>query len=138
MSKFESLCTSSLFLLTGMTMIIVVVLGVTKGVLSSLVVNLDSLWVLLMLYGGYPLYLLLLLWPKQKSRAECWVLMLGWVPFIGIMVFGWRMVLEAEAGAVPALVMIWYGLAQLVVVAILFILLALIRMWQSGRTEGIP
>jgi len=116
-------------------MAIAVTLGINKGVLSNLVMDLDSLWILLMIYAAYPLYMLLLLWPRQKSKLECWILMLGWIPFIGIMVFAWRMVFEAESGAIPALVMVWHGMAQSAVVAVLLVLLALIRMWHFRQAD---
>jgi len=135
MSKFQRMCTVSFLMFTGMAMLIAVVLGVHKAVLSSLSMDLDSLWILLMIYGSYPLYVLLILWPKQKSRLECWVLMLGWLPFVAVVAYSWRMVYEAESAAMPALVMVWYGMLQSVVVAGLFILLALIRMWRYRQAE---
>lgn len=135
MSKFQRICATAFLALTGMAMLVAVILGVNKAVLSELGVNLNSLWIVLMIYGSYPLYMLLMLWPKQKSRLECWLLMLGWLPFIAVVIYSWRMVYEADSAAMPALVMIWYGMLQTVVVTVLFILLALIRMWRYRQTE---
>ena len=114
-------------------MITTLVLGMSRGVLAGLKADPDSLRILLMIYGSYPLFMLLQLWTGRKSRAECWLLIAGWVLIAGCAVYSWALVVLAAPGAMPALVMVWYGMLQTVVVAGLFILLALIRLWQYRR-----
>jgi len=112
-----------------------VVLGVTREVLSSLALDMDSLWIVLMIYASFPLFAFLLLWPGIKSRAECWALIIGGLLIFGCAVYSWTLVAVAGAGAIPALVMVWYGMLQTVVVAGLFILLALIRIRRQRQVR---
>ena len=80
---------------TGLVMAIAVVLGVTREVLVSLALDLDSLWIILMIYGSYPLFMLLLLWPGNKSRVECWALIIGGLLIFGCAVYSWTLVAVA-------------------------------------------
>lgn len=116
-------------------MTVAVVLGVTREVLESLTLDMDSLGIVLMIYASFPLFAFLLLWPGNKSRTECWALMIGGLLVFGCAVYSWTMVVVVDAGAMPALIMVWYGMLQTAVVAGLFIVLALIRsrhQWQAG------
>ncbi len=130
MNRFQHSCSITLLALTGLAMVIAVVLGVSRGVLASLTTDLDSLRILLMIYGSYPLYMLLLLWSGRKSRVECRLLITGGLLILGCAVYSWILVFVADPGAIPALVMVWYGMLQTAVVAVLFILLALTRSWH--------
>jgi hypothetical protein len=138
MNRFQVICSTIFLLLSGLAMIIAVILGVSQGVLASLTMDLDSLRILLMIYASYPLFILLLLWPGNKSRVECWLLGTGGLLILGCSVYSWTLVAVADPGAIPALVMVWYGMLQTAVVAGLFIILAMTRLWhyrQAATTE---
>lgn len=111
-------------------MAVAVVLGMRSGVLEVLGPDLASLWILVMIYGSYPLYMLLLLWPKQKSSVECWILILSGLLILVYSAYSSLLLSLVGPGPVPALVMISSGWLQLLVAATLFILLALIRLWH--------
>ena len=119
--------------LGGLAMLVTLVLGMSQDVLAGLKADPDSVRILLMIYGSYPLFMLLQLWTGRKSRAECWLLIAGWVLIVGLAVYSWALVVLAGPGAIPALVMVWYGMLQTAAVAGLFILLALIRLWHYRR-----
>jgi len=133
MNSYQVNCSTALLALGGLAMLVTLVLGMSQGVLTGLKADPDSLRILLMIYGSYPLFMLLQLWTGRKSRAECWLLIAGWVLIVGCVVYSWALVVLADPGAIPALVMVWYGMLQTAVVAGLFILLALIRLWHYRR-----
>ncbi len=133
MSRFHRICSKTFPVLTGLAMAVAVVLGMRSGVLEVLAPDLASLWILVMIYGSYPLYMLLLLWPKQKSHVECWILILSGLPILVYSAYSSLLLSLVGPGPVPALVMISSGWLQLLVTAALFILLALIRLWRCRQ-----
>lgn len=133
MKRYKVDCSTALLTLAGLAMFITLVLGISEGVLKGLKADSDSLRILLMIYGSYPLFMLLQLWTGRKRRVECWLLTAGWVLIAGCALYSWALVVIADHGAIPALIMVWYGMLQTVVVAGLFILLALIRLWHFRR-----
>ena len=134
MNNFKVTCGTALIALSGLAMLIVLALGMSHGMLAGLKADLDSLRILLMIYGSYPLFMLLQLWTGRKNRVECGLMITGWLLIVGCAVYSWGLVVLAGPGAIPALVMVWYGLLQTLVVAGLFVLLALIRLWHYRRT----
>ena len=133
MNRFRAICRTSLLLVSGLALVITLVLGVISGVLTDLTAELDSLIILLMIYASYPLFIMLLLWPGKRNRFECWPLVTGGLLILGVAVYSWSLVVAAGPGAMPALAMALYGMVQILVVTILFILLALIRVFHSRK-----
>ena len=133
MNSSRVTCGTILMALSGSAMLIVLALGVSHGTLAGLKTDMDSLLILLMIYGSYPSFILLQLWTGYKNRVECGLVIAGWLLIVCCAVYSWALVVLAGPGAVPALVMVWYGLLQTVVVAGLFVLLALIRLWHYRR-----
>ena len=87
--------------LGGLAMLVTLVLGMSQDVLAGLKADPDSVRILLMIYGSYPSFMLLQLWTGRKSRAECWLLIAGWVLIVGLAVYSWALVVLAGPGAIP-------------------------------------